>query len=52
MLGCKPSDILRGCGKKTEDGGNSVEVDRYLRLAGKLIYLSSTRPDIAFALVN
>ena len=49
MLGCKPSDTLIEVGKKTGDAGDAVDKDRYQRLVGKLIYLSHTRPDIAFA---
>ena len=32
-----------------DDIGNLVEKEGYQRLVGKLIYLSHTRPDIAFA---
>ncbi|XP_022893597.1 uncharacterized protein LOC111408063 [Olea europaea var. sylvestris] len=49
MLGCKPSDTPIEAGKITKDLGNSMEIDRYQRLVGKLIYLSHTRPDITFA---
>lgn len=50
MLGCKPSDTPVDGRKKTDDGGNSVKIDKYQRLAEKLIYLSHARPDIAFAI--
>ena len=49
MLRCKPSDTPIEAGKKTRDAGDAVDKDRYQRLVGKLIYLSHTRPDIAFA---
>ncbi|XP_024024098.1 uncharacterized protein LOC112092356 [Morus notabilis] len=49
MLGCKPSDTPVEAGKKIVDDGKLVDKDRYQRLVGKLIYLSHTRPDIAFA---
>ena len=35
--------------KKIEDVGKPVDKEKYQRLVGKLIYLSHTRPDIAFA---
>ena len=34
----------------SKDVGASVDKERYQRLVGRLIYLSHTRPDIAFAL--
>ncbi|CAI9771698.1 unnamed protein product [Fraxinus pennsylvanica] len=49
MLGCKPSSTPMDMGTKTDDGENPVEIDRYQRLVRKLIYLSHTRPNIAFA---
>ncbi|XP_022853510.1 uncharacterized protein LOC111374981 [Olea europaea var. sylvestris] len=49
MLGCKPSDTPIEAGKVIKDTGKPVEMDKYQRLVGKLIYLSHTRPDIAFA---
>ncbi|XP_022853783.1 uncharacterized protein LOC111375216 [Olea europaea var. sylvestris] len=49
MLGCKPSDTLVEAGKRPNDLGNQVDTDTCQRLVGKLIYLSHTRPDIAFA---
>ena len=49
MLGCKPSDTPIEAGRRTKDDGNSVDKEGYQRLVGRLIYLSHTRPDIAFA---
>ena len=49
MLGCKPSDNPIEAVKRTRDIGKPVEKERYQRSVGKLIYLSHTRPEIAFA---
>ncbi|CAL5338710.1 unnamed protein product [Camellia sinensis] len=49
MLGCKPSDTPVEAGKRTADVGKPVDREKYQKLVGKLIYLSHTRPDIAFA---
>ncbi|KAK6131471.1 hypothetical protein DH2020_034779 [Rehmannia glutinosa] len=50
MLGCKPANtpIEANHGLK-ENIGELVDIDRYQRLVGRLIYLSHTRPDIAYA---
>ncbi|KAL4361669.1 hypothetical protein GQ457_04G015960 [Hibiscus cannabinus] len=49
MLGCKPADIPMEVGLKfSKDGGSSIDKERFQRLVCKLIYLSLTRPDIAF----
>ena len=51
MLGCKPIDTPIDVNIKmsTHIGGKEVDREGYQRLVGKLIYLSHTRPDIAFA---
>ena len=50
MTSCKPADAPIDLNEKLSDiGGDPVDVGRYQRLVGKLIYLSHTRPDIAFA---
>ena len=51
MSGCKPTDTPIDPNKKLGDGekGDQIDVTQYQRLVGKLIYLSHTRPDIAFA---
>lgn len=49
MLGCKPRDAPIEAERRIEDVGKSVENERYHILFGKLIYLSHTRPEIAFA---
>ncbi|KAL4562118.1 hypothetical protein LXL04_034312 [Taraxacum kok-saghyz] len=50
MLGCKPSKTPIELGnKKGLCEGKPVDLGSYQRLVGKLIYLSHTRPDIAFA---
>lgn len=51
MLGCKPAETpMKPNAKlqpsKVEDVKN---IERYQRLVGRLIYLSHTRPDIAFS---
>ena len=50
MLGCKPADTPieqnQNLGEITEEP--EVDRGRYQRLVGKLIYLSHTRPDIAY----
>ncbi|XP_054817017.1 uncharacterized mitochondrial protein AtMg00810-like [Prosopis cineraria] len=51
MLGCRPSKNPIKIDKISEDEdlGKTVDKGRYQRIVGKLIYLSHTRPDIAFA---
>ena len=51
MLGCKPIDTLIDVNIKmsVHIGGKEVDREGYQRLVGQLIYLSHTRPDIAFA---
>lgn len=50
MSGCKPADTPMDPNVKLGEQGKGVPVEtgRYQRLVGKLIYLSHTRPDIAF----
>ncbi|XP_050916060.1 uncharacterized mitochondrial protein AtMg00240-like [Lathyrus oleraceus] len=49
MSGCRPADILMDPNAKLWGEGNVyVDIGRYQRMIGKLIYLSHTRPDIAF----
>ena len=51
LLGCRPSDTpIEVNTRLREKDGNPVDKGRYQRLMGKLIYLSHTRPDIAFAM--
>jgi hypothetical protein len=55
MLGSKPVESPIEVNHKLQVGvGMSVDLERYQRLVGRLIYLSYTRPDIAYAvsLVN
>ena len=49
MLGWKPSDTPIKARKRTESDRKPVDRERYQRLVGRLIYLSHTRLDIAFA---
>ena len=51
MLGCKPVDTPVDANFKLRTSSSVKEVnrERYQKLVGKLIYLSHTRPDIAFA---
>lgn len=51
LLGCKPVDTPADPNIKLGNQSISTPVDmgRYQRLVGKLIYLAHTRPDIAFA---
>ena len=51
MSGCRPADTPIGPNQKLGDDKEGVPVNtaRYQKLVGKLIYLSHTRPDIAFA---
>ena len=51
MLGSKAADTPMDPNSKLIDdpSGEPVDKGRYQRIVGKLIYLSHTRPDIAFA---
>lgn len=51
MLGCRPSDTPIQTYKIDDEAdlGKVVDIGRYQRIVGKLIYLSHTRPDIAYA---
>ena len=48
LSGCRPTPIEQNHRLISEDGP-PVDRERYQRLVGRLIYLSHTRPDIAFA---
>ncbi|XP_031263275.1 uncharacterized protein LOC116121459 [Pistacia vera] len=51
MLGCKPAEtpIEQNVKLNEINGDTPVDKGRYQRLVGRLIYLSHTRPDIAFS---
>ncbi|XP_047979369.1 uncharacterized mitochondrial protein AtMg00810-like [Salvia hispanica] len=51
MLDCKPADtpMVQNHGLQIKEDGEPSDRGRYQRLVGKLIYLSYTRPDIAYA---
>ncbi|KAK3014429.1 hypothetical protein RJ639_008172 [Escallonia herrerae] len=50
MLGCRPVETpMEPKAKMDIEGGKDVDREQYQRLMGKLIYLSHTRPAIAFA---
>ena len=51
MMECKPADtpIAVNHGLQITEGVELADRERYQRLVGKLIYLSHTRPDIAYA---
>lgn len=50
MLGCRPAVTpIEQNHRLSKDGGAPVNRESYQRLVGRLIYLSHTRPDIAFA---
>ena len=50
MSGCRPVDTPVDPNVKLGDSEeDSVDTSRYQKLVGRLIYLSHTRPDIAFA---
>jgi hypothetical protein len=50
MYGSKPAATpIEQNHRLSSDAGNPIDRERYQRLVGRLIYLSHTRPDIAFA---
>ena len=51
MLDCKPAEtpIVANHRLQTTPGGEPADKEKYQKLVGKLIYLSHTRPDIAYA---
>lgn len=51
MVDCKPAEtpIIVNHNLKIEEGEPQIDQGKYQRLVGKLIYLSHTRPDIAYA---
>ena len=51
MLDCKPAEtpMMQNHGLQLIEGAELTNHTRYQRLVGKLIYLSHTRPDIAYA---
>ena len=51
MVDCKPADtpMIQNHGLQIVEGAKLTDRGRYQRLVGKLIYLSHTRPDIAYA---
>ncbi|XP_028787938.1 uncharacterized protein LOC114743902 [Neltuma alba] len=53
MLGCRPSDTPIRVDKISDEGdiGKAVDMGRYQRIVGKLIFLSHIRLDIAFAVI-
>uniref|UniRef100_A0A8R7UAT4 Reverse transcriptase Ty1/copia-type domain-containing protein n=1 Tax=Triticum urartu TaxID=4572 RepID=A0A8R7UAT4_TRIUA len=49
MLGCRPvATPIKQNHRLSSDAGTPVDRERYQRLVGRLIYMSHTRPDIAF----
>jgi hypothetical protein len=50
MTGCRPAYTpIEHNHRLVKEGGSPVDREQYQRLVGRLIYLSHTRPDIAFA---
>ncbi|XP_035838140.1 uncharacterized mitochondrial protein AtMg00810-like [Helianthus annuus] len=51
MIECRPADtpMVVNHGLHMEDGAELADKERYQRMVGKLIYLSHSRPDIAYA---
>ncbi|KAL4284903.1 hypothetical protein GQ457_16G010250 [Hibiscus cannabinus] len=51
LLGCKPADTPMDPNLKFSNNAKSLaDREKFQRLVGKLIYLSLTRPDIAFSI--
>ena len=51
MIDCKPVDtpMVQNHGLQIKEGARQTDRGRYQRLVGQFIYLSHTRPDIAYA---